>query len=267
MIDILDAVKQFNNIMSTSISGPNCIDPSICHSDCCHIQIDVPLILIQYYLKNNIAQKEDFVRGDVFSFKIAVNSSNSKCVFYDKNINGCKLHTTGMKPPQCWIYPTGFSNQPGESKQFAEDGTIKCKRASGWWIQNKGKTEEASEILKEYVRFCEQEFREQNNEENIEKRLDSIEEKFTQFKPTEVAGILDGFDNFQPLTADGVSLKIKRLCEQVEDAKHGCDPMNCANICSKISHKITSGLKSQILQCIERQGAKDRYSFYELWIE
>jgi hypothetical protein len=39
-----------------------------------------------------------------------------------------------MKPPQCWIYPTGFNNEIGEEKQFSDDGTIKCKRASGWWV-------------------------------------------------------------------------------------------------------------------------------------
>jgi Fe-S-cluster containining protein len=253
--------------MSTSITGPNCIDPSICHSDCCHIQIDVPLILVEFYLDHRYAQKEDFIRGDVFSFKIAVNISNSKCIFYDKEINGCKLHTTGMKPPQCWIYPTGFSNQPGESKQFANDGTIKCKKVSGWWIQNEFKTSEASIILQEYVKYCENEFIEQNSGENIEKRLRLIREKFTQFGPTEIAGIIDGYDNFEILLADGISLKIKKICDQNEKSKNNCDPMRCSHICTEVASKLTENLKKQIIKTIQQHGAKEKYSFQELWNE
>ena len=170
--NMLKKVNQYNLLMKNAIEGPNCINPKICLADCCHIMIDVPKFLAEYYTENDLATKEDFSRGDLFSFKINVTPANSKCVFYDKELNGCSLHSTMHKPPQCWIYPTGFSNDPGEEKSFADDGTIKCKKASGWKIIDVTKTKEAKRIFDDYVAYCENEFAQETVKERIKERLE-----------------------------------------------------------------------------------------------
>ena len=101
-------VRRFNNLMSSAIEGPNCI--FVCHGDCCSIKINVPKILAQEYIKKGDATKDDFIRGDIFSFKLRFDDLKGKCFLYNKKINGCLVHNSGIKPPQCWIYPTKFFN-------------------------------------------------------------------------------------------------------------------------------------------------------------
>ena len=101
-------VKRFNALMNSAIDGPNCLD--MCHGDCCSIRINVPKILANEFINLGYANKEDFIRSDVFSFKLRFDEKKGKCFLFDKNINGCSVHNSGIKPPQCWIYPTNFSN-------------------------------------------------------------------------------------------------------------------------------------------------------------
>jgi len=96
----------------------------VCNGDCCSIKIDVPKILAEEYIKRGYAIKKDFIRSDVFSFKLRFDNEKRKCFLYDKKINGCLVHSSGIKPPQCWIYPIfggpNFSNP--------ENKDISCKK-------------------------------------------------------------------------------------------------------------------------------------------
>ena len=65
-----ELIKEFNDLMRTAIGGPDCTNPLICQGDCCSIQIDVPKVLAKEYIKRKIAKKEDFIRSDIFSFKL-----------------------------------------------------------------------------------------------------------------------------------------------------------------------------------------------------
>ncbi|MCP4761864.1 MAG: hypothetical protein GY870_08780 [archaeon] len=263
--NIFKKIGMFNELMSTAISGPNCLDNSICHADCCHIQIDVPKLLAQYYLDNFLASENDFIRGDTFSFKINVTTKNAKCVFFNKEINGCSLHSSGMKPPQCWIYPTGFNNYPSEDKKFDIDGTIMCKKASGWKVIDEEKCKNAQEILKEYIDFCEKEFQEENSDEQIINRLGNIANELILFSPKSIAGIKDSWSKFQLLSAEGISLKIKRLCEIQQKKGKNCVFLDCNNICSEIAEELSSKLKVDILKYLKENNKKENYSFYDLW--
>ena len=130
--------------MSSAIEGPNCLD--VCNADCCSIKIDVPKILAQEYIKKGYATKEDFIRGDVFSFKLRFDDEKGKCFLYNKKINGCLVHNSGIKPPQCWIYPTKFSNPDNKE--------ISCKKAKSWRIIDSEKTKEAERLLNYYTFLC-----------------------------------------------------------------------------------------------------------------
>jgi Fe-S-cluster containining protein len=262
---ILEMVNKYNHLMNDAIIGPNCIDPSICHADCCHIKIDIPRLLAEFYIENGYAKKEDFSRGDLFSFKINVNSTNSKCVFYDKGLNGCSLHKTMYKPPQCWIYPTGFTNDPGEEKTFAEDGTIKCKIAAGWRITDIKKTKGAKILFDEYVAFCEKEFTSETTTEKIKNRLEELFNSLKNCSPKSVAGVMDGWDQFTILKSEGISLKLKSLCDQISKQMCDCEYMECEHICNEIIDSLRRDLLKEISDFIKSKGPKSSYSFLELW--
>ncbi|MHA1728309.1 MAG: hypothetical protein ACTSWY_06215 [Promethearchaeota archaeon] len=278
---ILKKIKLFNELMDSAIVGPNCTDPNICHSDCCHIMIDIPEVLAQYYIDIGVASEDSFVRGDVFSFKISVNTKSSKCVFFDREINGCLLHKTKMKPPQCWIYPTGFLlRKPSESmdnttkllskfngKKFTEDETVKCKRASGWKITDEEKTQEASKIFEEYIKFSKKEFLESNSRKNIISRLNNFQEKLLKLPPSSIAGLKDGWNEYIPLSAEGISLKLKNICEKVCRKKDSgkINYFQCDRICKEVAHKISQNLPNEVLHYIKKNGPKETYAFYEIW--
>ncbi|MBD3353237.1 MAG: hypothetical protein GF364_17285 [Candidatus Lokiarchaeota archaeon] len=262
---ILEIVKQFNLLMKSAIQGPSCIDPNICRGDCCHIHIDIPKALAEYYIEQNLAKKSDFIRGSVFSFAIDVKKENAKCVFFDTKLNGCSLHASGMKPPQCWIYPTGFSNEPGEEKQFAENGTIRCKKSSGWWVIDLEKTKTAQELLKKYQEFSEREFKQENSLSNIEKRLELLKGQLVHYRPSKIAGIKDGWDKFSPLPADGMSLTFKQFCGSKAQDLNNNHYFDCPHICGPAAERIIEKIKQKIYSYIEMYGAKETYTFYELF--
>lgn len=262
---LLSIIKEFNKIMSSSVEGPNCTDPDICHADCCHIKIDIPKLLAEYYINIGVAIPGNFVRGDIFSLKLAVDPRNSKCIFYGKNINGCSLHKTLMKPLHCWIYPTGFSNAPSEAKIISEDGTISCKRATGWKVTNEEKAQDASKLLQKYVKFCMKEFENENSPARIKKRLKKIKEKFNLYSPKSIAGIKDVWDGFEPLLAEGISLKLKKYCEATCSVETDSFYMECENTCHEIALKIFENLLDDTLNFISKNGAKEFYTFFELW--
>ena len=262
---ILEIVNEYNFLMKDAIVGPNCIDPRICHADCCHIQIDIPRVLAEYYIEKGFATKKDFTRGNLFSFHINIKPSNSKCVFYDRELNGCSLHKTMHKPPQCWIYPTGFSPEPGEEKQFAENGSIRCKKTSGWKIIDVQKTNKAKLLFDEYVEYCENEFIRETLRDRIKKRLESVFSKMEDCAPKSIAGVIDGWDHFSILKAEGISLKLKSLCDQIPEANCTSDYMECTHVCDEIIDLLRRDLLDNVIYYIETKGAKSSYSFLELW--
>ena len=262
---ILGLVNEYNTLMKEAITGPNCIDPQVCHADCCHIMIDIPKLLAEYYIQKGYARKEDFCRGDLFSFKINVNSSNSKCIFYNKELNGCSLHKTMHKPPQCWIYPTGFTNDPGEEKKFADDGSIKCKIAGGWKIIDAKKTTKAKSLFNEYVTYCEKEFASETVLEKFKTRLEPLFKSLEECSPKSVAGIVDGWDRFTILKSEGISLKLKSLCDQISEDTCNCEYMECRNVCNEIIDLLRRDLLNDVSNFTQIRGPKSSYSFLELW--
>lgn len=251
--------------MASAIQGPNCIDEKICHGDCCHIHIDIPRILANYYIEHNLAIKENFIRGEIFSFQLAVRPENSKCVFYDKQLNGCLLHSSGMKPPQCWIYPTGFNNEIGEEKQFSDDGTIKCKRASGWWVIDIEKAKKAHQLLQDYIKYSENELLEENTETKIKERFHSLRECFSKTAPKRIAGLIDQWEHFSPLYAEGTCLKLKRYCQRIDKKTVQCNFLDCDQICDELLDYVMEDLEKDIIEYIKKNGPRQTYSFFDLW--
>ena len=83
-------IKRYNELMKEAITGPNCIDPEICKGDCCSIKIDVSKILAEEYVKRGWANKEDFIRSDVFSFHLRFDEKKGKCFLKVVFFLGCE---------------------------------------------------------------------------------------------------------------------------------------------------------------------------------
>ena len=250
---ILELVREFNYLVKDSISGPNCIDPNVCHGDCCFIHIDIPRVLAQHYIDQGWASKEDFRRGSTFSFEINVDLDKLRCVFFSKEINGCSLHITGMKTPQCWVYPTGLDPYKVNTS---------CKKADGWIINDPVSVKKSKIILEDYVSMCRKEAEEENSPESINQRLLALPvEKFNTITPSSIAGIEDDWDNFNILIGEGYNLGVRSFCSEV-----GCDIeyFECPVVCEPLKKKLLKFLSDNLSHFIQSNGFKSQYTLMEL---
>lgn len=251
-------IKRFNNLMKTAIDGPNCTNPNNCSGNCCSIKIDVPKVLAEEYIRKKYAHKEDFNRSNIFSFQLRFDEISGKCFLFDSKINGCKVHNSGIKPPQCWIYPTNFSNP--------SNNNISCKKLSGWKITDFKKVEEAEKLLENYIFLCKLE--EKKERSQICKRLGKLSlkemdanagkliHKIRESPPSKLGGFIDVWDQFNILSAEGLSLQMKKFCLNYNK---NCNflPDNfleCKNICDKVAHQLILFLNRIILKYINKYG-------------
>ncbi len=260
--DFWEIVRKYNDLMKAAIDGPNCIDPNICHGDCCSIKIDVPRVLAEEYIKNKWAEKDDFIRSNVFSFHLRFDDKTGKCFLFDKFINGCSVHQTGIKPPQCWIYPTNFSNP--------ENKEISCKRARGWSIIDPIKAKQADELLQKFISICQIEAKEEIK--NINQRIEKINliPLLKSVAPSQLGGFKDTWDRISILSAEGLSLTMKKFCSKYnESCKMIQDNFfDCNAICETIAKKLTNNLLNNLHAYIkinepDVDGHYPLYKFFE----
>ena len=254
-------LRRYNHLMKEAIDGPNCIDPNICHGDCCSIKIDVPKVLAEEYIKNGWAKKDDFIRSDVFSFQLRFDDKSGKCFLFDKSLNGCSVHKTGIKPPQCWIYPTNFSNPDNKE--------ISCKRAPGWSIKDSKKAEEAEKLLQNYISICEIEANIEKEGLNQRIKVAELLLSIMSVAPSQLGGFRDTWDDFNILPAEGLSLTMKKFCHKYNKS---CKmiPDNffeCKAICRTIARKLIEFLQNNLPEFVKKNGldVDGDYPLYKLF--
>jgi len=262
-----DLIQSFNELMKDSIKGPDCTDPSICQGNCCGIQIDVPKILAEKYIDLGYATKHDFIRSNIFSFKLRFDNEKAKCFLFNTKQNGCSVHHSGIKPPQCWIYPTKFDNKTKN---------ISCKMVDGWRICNFENTARAKRLLDKYNSYCIDEAK--NEIRKIEDRIENsvksnskknIIKELRQYRPSEIGGYQDSWDCIHVLPAEGYSLKLKKFCKKFNNE---CEflPDNffeCDHVCKEIANSLTQFFKNHFSQLIENHGIdpNGKYPFHRLF--
>jgi hypothetical protein len=263
-------IEEFNTLMKSAIQGPNCIDPAICKGECCSIKIDVPKVLAKEYIKRGYAEMSDFIRSNIFSFQLRFNEDTGKCFLFDKVLNGCSVHNSGIKPPQCWIYPTDFSN-PSKNE-------ISCKKMSGWEIIDLQKAKKAEDLLKQYVFLCQVEAKKESK--GISKRLgklvngisskktELLHKELRKIAPKNLGGFKDQWDRLDLLSAEGLSLQMKKFCVKHNSKCHFLvdDFLNCNQICDEISYKLIDFLQSNLYTYIKMEGpnVEGHYPLYKL---
>lgn len=256
--------------MKSAIKGPNCINPQICKGDCCSIKIDVPKVLAKEYIKRGYAKTSDFIRSNIFSFHLRFNEKTGKCFLFDEVLNGCSVHNSGIKPPQCWIYPTDFSN-PSENE-------ISCKKISGWEIIDYQRATKAEELLKQYIFLCQVEAKKESK--GILKRLgelvngisskniEILRRELRNTAPISLGGFKDQWDHLGILSAEGLSLQMKKFCDK---HNHQCHFLvesfhNCNEICDEIAFKLIEFLQSNLYTYMKMEGSdvEGHYPLYKL---
>ena len=245
--------------MKSAIEGPNCTDPQICRGDCCSIKIDVPKILAEEYIKRGYAGRSDFIRSNIFAFQLRFNEKTGKCFLFDKEINGCLIHKSGIKPPQCWIYPTGFSNP--------DNNEIKCKKSSGWKIINIMKAKDAEELLQKYIFLCNIEAKKElrlirerlghKGMRNSKLKFKLLKEKLMSIAPSHLGGFKDLWENFGLLPAEGLSLQMKKFCFIYNSRRSYLSDnfLNCNKICEVVANKLIEFLKLNLYPYIKNNGS------------
>ena len=256
--------------MKSAIQGPNCTDPSICKGECCSIKIDVPKVLAEEYIKRGYAEKVDFTRSNIFSFQLRFDEDTGKCFLFNEVLNGCSVHNSGIKPPQCWIYPTDFSN--------SSTNEISCKKISGWEIIDYQKAKKAENLLKQYVFLCQVEAKKESK--GISKRLGNLvngilsknlgllHKELRSVAPKNLGGFKDLWARLDLLSAEGLSLQMKKFCVKHNSKCHFLvdDFINCDEICNEIAYKLVEFLQSYLYTYIKMEGpdVEGHYPLYKL---
>jgi hypothetical protein len=246
--------------MSSAIEGPNCVE--ICKGDCCSIKIDIPKVLAEEYIKKGFAQENDFIRSDVFSFKLRFDEKKAKCFLFDKGINGCRVHNSQIKPPQCWIYPISPLSHPNKDE-------VSCKKANGWRIVDPEKIKEAEGILQYYIFLCQLEAKKEIKK--LKERLskskleENLKETLKNSAPCHISGFKDMWNHITILPAEGMSLQLKKLC--TEHNKNCNKYLECTAICDKISDAILNLLQQNLCNYVKKKGpdVNGEYPFIKLF--
>ena len=263
-------ISKFNTLMKDAIEGPDCTNADLCKGDCCSIKIDVPKVLAEEYIKKSLATETDFIRSNIFSFHLRFDEKTGKCFFFDNHINGCKIHNSGIKPPQCWIYPAGFSNLKNKN--------ISCKKLSGWKIIDPEKALEAEKLLKKYIFLCQLEAKKEFV--NILKRIgnkggkeslilvEKLKIDIESVPPSSIGGFKDTWDRLEILSAEGLSFQMKKFCLKVnKECKYLPDDyFECNNTCDMVAHETIQFLQKYLFKFLKSQGLKvdGEYPLYQL---
>ena len=258
--------------MKSAINGPNCTNPAICKGDCCSIKIDVPKVLAKEYVKRGYAALSDFTRSNIFSFQLRFNERTGKCFLFDTVLNGCSVHKSGIKPPQCWVYPTDFSH-PSKNE-------ISCKKITGWEIIDSQKAKKAENLLKQYVFLCQIEAKKELkgiskrlgnlvNGISSKKKIELLHKKLRKIAPKNLGGFKDQWDHLDLLSAEGLSLQMKKFCAKHNSKCHFLqdDFFNCNQICNEIAWKLIDFLQSNLYTYIKIEGSdvEGHYPLYKLF--
>ncbi|MHA1730589.1 MAG: hypothetical protein ACTSU5_01530 [Promethearchaeota archaeon] len=256
--EVLDLVREFNDLMREGVVGPNCVAKGACDPvhNCCSIHIDVPRALVDLYLSRGELGEDQIIRRGPFGFELGVDPESIKCVLLDQSTGGCRLHSTGLKPPQCWIYPTGF-----------DGGRKTCKMGHAWDFPDDRARERARELFERYNEIASR----QGSEEwrrvaawfDDERILRAFQATLTRTPPREVAGICLSFRTLEVLPSEGSSLSLKRFCDEL---RPNCDEvfLECPSTCSDVARAVVEYTRNRVKALVLAGSFRESFSFFDM---
>ncbi|MHA1683444.1 MAG: hypothetical protein ACTSUE_21070 [Promethearchaeota archaeon] len=260
--DMLELIGIFNKEMLSNVDGPNCTDATVCDDNCCSIMIDIPDFLARRYIDLHHLNAKQVRRGDAFSWVLNVDEDTSMCCYFNPRINGCQIYLDdlSLRPPQCAVYPAGYT-----------EGSLGCKSNAGpWVVKNKDIGNACKELMEIYKNYCLNE-RKRIEEEFISSLSELLDGSFDvddcDEKPSGIAGVRDTWDGFQILHAEGKSLSFKRFCDELGGiGMQGCKQsyFECDRTCKSAFALFIEFMKETIPVHVKIHGIKENYSLMEL---
>ncbi|MEX2726919.1 MAG: hypothetical protein Q6353_006680 [Candidatus Sigynarchaeum springense] len=253
--DVFELIAAFNHAMLGNVEGPNCTDRSVCNNNCCSIMIDIPHLLAARYIEQGRLGSNDVRRGDVFAWKLNVNPDTNKCTFFSPSLYGCQIYVDDLdtRPPQCAVYPAGYTT-----------GAETCKAGAGpWHVKDKTTGTACERLMAVYKRYCIAE-RDKLKRDLVKSVTGALEGRFArmlvQEKPSCIAGIKETWAGFEPLLAEGRSLSFKQFCEPCCSITF----LECERTCAAAMDRLLDFLKRTMPAFIVARDMKDEYTFMEL---
>jgi Fe-S-cluster containining protein len=216
--------------------------------------IDIPRVLAELFVTQGWLQPCQLRRGGPFAFRLGVSPETAKCVFFSPQINGCRIHFTGFKPPQCWIYPTGFSA-----------GVKTCKKGYDWDIVDPQKARAAENLLEDYKAFSLEEVRHEIEllEASFAEEDQFLRNALASLPPRKFVGLSWGYSGLEVADAGGNSLQIKSTCEAVvPDCPR--DFMECPHLCSPLVDTIIALYAQNLGRYYQNEESVELLQFREL---
>ncbi len=251
--NILNLVKQINRNATALGEGPNCLDPSFCTAKCCYTSPDLPKTLVNHYIGENWATIDQFELSNTLEFRIKLNPGTKRCVFYDPKLNGCLIHTTDMKPPQCTLYP------------FNEQETKHICRNNYEFIFDTAEMNSLMRIFDEYYDLAKNEFRENNTEAKIRTKLEAqILPILKTHKPSEIEGIREDASGFHIHSSLKLSYEGVEYCNAISCEYYYED---CPKVCNSFLDRVIEDLISIIFSRKNKHQITDEYRLRSLFRE
>ncbi|GAB4321954.1 MAG: hypothetical protein Kow0069_26490 [Promethearchaeota archaeon] len=234
--ELLSLVRLFNRQMRQGVRGPSCVGATRCPDDCCSIHVDVPRPLVAALAATGELDLErGVVRAGPFGHQLGVDASRVKCVLHDPETGGCRVHFSGLKPPQCFLYPTGFSRGPKP-----------CKVGRRWTFPDTGLRKAANLTFQRYLALClEWGDRERSRLAaglQVPGRGETAElqGKVAVLPPRMVAGLRLTSAGLVPLMAEGTSLSVRRFCATTSEGTCGStgEFLSCRRTCAPVASAV-----------------------------
>jgi len=217
--------------------------------------IDIPDCLARQYIERGVLFPENIRRGDVFAWKLNVSSETSRCCFFSPEIYGCQIYVVALelRPPQCAIYPAGYTT-----------GAVACKAGAGpWVVQDKEKGAACEKLLHVYRDFCLAE-RETCKHDLISSADYQLRGHFAdlarEMPPSSIAGVKDTWHGLEPLEAEGISLTNKHACSGFCDRPY----LECRSVCKPMLDDFIDMLCEVLPAFISARDMKEEYLLRDL---
>lgn len=248
-------VERFNHLMRAHVTGPDCTRPGICPDSCCSIHIDIPRPLEEWYLDEGYLEPAGLLRRGPFGFQLAVDPVTIRCVLFDPVTRGCRVHFTGRKPPQCWVYPTGF-----------EPGPRTCKAGHEWVFPHAPARAEAQALFRAYNARClalGKEERERIAREVVARssRGDLVNQ-LQDRAPATIAGYRIQARGVTLLPAEGRSLVLARLCREHPECQE--EFLQCPRLCTPVAEELVATTLPRLAETVKRAPGTDTFTFRDL---
>ncbi len=237
--EILEVISKIHQICKFSLTGPDCVDRQICDGACCRTSPDIPPVLATRLVNLGLAQEEDFVPSDFLPFRVRITADTSRCALFDPGINGCKVHFTPLKPPQCWVYPLqlddNFHTPHPSHILYTPNISHTCRKGYQFFVDPQ-KLGGIRELLECYKDLTLDDVKKYQSHDSISRRVQSnLRPQLSDLSISSFLGVRVTVTGFKLLRSSGTNFLWADFCTLFKcETDYSC----CRSPCPKIQDTI-----------------------------